>query len=143
MTETTFAYLPGEHEAERASNSYLMSVVALIGGMPLPIMNLIATFIFFLGNRKSTYFVRWHCLQAMLSQASAVVLNSIGFWWTLRVLFWDETVITNHYIAYMMTIFLYNLTEFIASIYCAIQTRKGVHVELWVFGGLTNQICKR
>ena len=50
--------VPGEHEAERASNSYLMSVVAVMAGLPLPIFNLIASIIFFFGNRKSTYFVR-------------------------------------------------------------------------------------
>ena len=47
-----FSYEPGEHEAEAASNSYLMSLIAIIVGLPLPIVNLIATFIFYLGNRK-------------------------------------------------------------------------------------------
>ena len=56
-----FSYVPGEHEAETASSSYLMSLVAIIIGLPIPIVNLAATAIFYLGNRKSTYFVRWHC----------------------------------------------------------------------------------
>ena len=38
-----FDYEPTEHEAEKASNSYLMSLIALIVGLPLPIINLIAT----------------------------------------------------------------------------------------------------
>ncbi|MDP1993761.1 MAG: hypothetical protein Q8K40_00805, partial [Ignavibacteria bacterium] len=56
-----FTYKPDEYEAEKASNSYLMSMVALIAGLPLPIINLIATVIFYVGNRKGSYFVRWHC----------------------------------------------------------------------------------
>jgi len=64
--ENKFEYQPSEHEAEKASNSYLMSLIALIAGMPLPIINLIASVIFFVGNRKGTYFVRWHCTQALL-----------------------------------------------------------------------------
>ena len=39
----SFPYVPGEHEAEKASNSYLMSLIAVIAGLPLPIVNLIAT----------------------------------------------------------------------------------------------------
>lgn len=141
MRNTTFTYLPGEHEAEKASNSYLMSLIALIAGLPLPIINLIATFIFYLGNRKGTYFVRWHCTQALLSQFSLLFINSFGFWWTVSIVF-DEEQITNNYIAYLITAFVFNLAEFIATIYTAIQTRKGIHVEWWMYGSLTNLICK-
>jgi len=67
MMNRKFIYEPGEHEAEKASNSYLMSLVALITGILLPIINLLATFIFYMGNRKGTYFVRWHCMHALLT----------------------------------------------------------------------------
>jgi uncharacterized Tic20 family protein len=136
-----FVYTPGEHEAEKASNSYLMSLIAVIAGLPLPIINLLATVIFYVGNRKSTYFVRWHCTQALLSQFSLLLMNSTGFWWTISIIFSDERV-TTHYIAYMITIFVFNLTEFIATIYTAIQTRKGIHVQWWLYGNLTNIVCK-
>lgn len=138
---TQFDYQPGEHEAEKASNSYLMSLVALIAGLPLPIINLIATLAFYLGNRKGTYFVRWHCIQALLSQLSMLFINSFGFWWTVSIIFTDETI-TSKYIAYILTAIIFNLTEFIATIYTAIQTRKGIHVEWWFYGNLTNLICK-
>ena len=85
-----FAYQPGEHEAEKASNSYLMSLIAIIAGLPLPIINLIATIIFYLGNRKGTFFVRWHCTQALLSQLSIFLINSYGFWWTVSIIFTEE-----------------------------------------------------
>lgn len=136
-----FAYVPSEHETERASNSYLMSLIAIMGGLPLPIINLIATFFFFLGNRKNTYFVRWHCTQALLSQFVLFPFNSAGFWWTVAIIF-GKTPINSNYIAYIITIFLFNLLEFIATIHAAIVTRKGQHVEWWVVGGITNQICK-
>lgn len=136
-----FSYVPGEHEAESASNSYLMSLIAIIAGLPLPIVNLIATLIFYLGNRNSTYFVRWHCTQALLSQLSMLFINSTGFWWTVSIVFTNETI-TGNYIAYIIAALLFNLTEFIATIYTAIQTRKGIHVEWWFYGSLTNLICK-
>ncbi len=136
-----FTYEPEEHETEKASNSYLMSLIAIIAGIPLPIINLIATLIFYLGNRKETYFVRWHCTQALLSQISILFINSFGFWWTVSILFTDE-IITNKYIAYIIAAFIFNLSEFIATIYTAIQTRKGIHVTWWFYGNLTNLICK-
>jgi len=74
-----FHYEPSEHEAEKASNSYVMSLIAIMGGLPLPIINLIATFVFYLGNRRGTYFVRWHCTQALLSQFVLLPFNSAGF----------------------------------------------------------------
>jgi hypothetical protein len=136
-----FSYEPGEHEAEKASNSYLMSLIALIVGLPLPIINLVATLIFYLGNRKGTYFVRWHCTQALLSQLSMLFINSFGFWWTISIIFTEEAI-TNKYIAYIIAAIIFNLSEFIATIYTAIQTRKGIHVQWWFYGNLTNLICK-
>lgn len=136
-----FPYKPGDHEAEKASNSYLMSLIAVIAGLPLPIVNLIATLAFYLGNRKGTYFVRWHCLQALFSQLILLCINSYGFWWTISILFSSETI-SNHYIAYLLAAFIFNLGDFIATIYTAIQTRKGIHVEWWFYGPLTNLICK-
>jgi uncharacterized Tic20 family protein len=136
-----FEYEPGEHEAEKASNSYLMSLIALMAGLPLPIVNLIATLIFYLGNRKGTYFVRWHCTQALVSQLSMLAMNSIGFWWTISIIFGSEDV-TNNFIGYMLTILIFNLIEFIITIRTAIETRKGNHIEWWFFGPLTNLICK-
>lgn len=132
---------PEEHEAEKASNSYLMSMIAVIAGLPLPIFNLIATLIFYLGNRKSTWFVRWHCTQALISQFSLFFINSAGFWWTIAILFTDE-VITNRYIAYVFTIIIFNLAELGATIYTSILTRRGFHVEWWVYGPITDKICK-
>ncbi len=141
MAEMIETYKPTDHEAEAASNSYLMSLVVLIMGMPLPIVNLLAGIIFFVGNRKRGYYVRWHCTQAMLSQLSLLFMNSTGFWWTVSIIFSKEQV-TSRYIAYIITILIFNLSEFIATIYSAIKTRKGIHVEWWFYSSFTNLICK-
>lgn len=141
MKTSAFPYEPGDHELERASNSYLMSLVAVVAGLPLPIINLLATFFFFLGNRKSTYFVRWHCTQALLSQCSLLFMNAAGFSWTLNIAF-TEATISNAYIAYMITVIIFNIADFIATMYSAIEVRKGKHVQWWFYGNLTNLLCK-
>ncbi|MBS3914213.1 MAG: DUF4870 domain-containing protein [Bacteroidetes bacterium] len=134
-------YTPGEHEAEKASNSYLMSLIVVVAGLPLPIINLIATLVFWLANRRATYFVRWHCMQALLSQFLLFFMNSYGFWWTISLIF-GERSISNEYIAYLITLLVVNLTEFIVTIYTAIQTRKGKHISWWFYGSITDIIVK-
>mgnify|MGYP005859569459 CR=1 FL=1 len=136
-----FEYTPDESEKDKASKSYLMSLVALIAGLPLPIFNLIATFFFFVANRTGTYFVRWHCTQALLSQVSMVVINSVAFWWTVSVIFTSEPF-TSAYFGYILTVLIFNLFEFIATIYTAVQTRKGVHVEWWLYGALSHLLVR-
>lgn len=132
---------PSEDEAESASNSYLMSLIAIVAGLPLPIINLIATLIFYLANRKSTYFVRWHCTQALLSQFSLLFVNSAAFWWTISIIFTEEQISVN-YFAYISTVLLFNIIEFITTIYTAIKIRKGIHVKWWFVGHLTDIIVK-
>lgn len=139
--ETKFAYRPADHEREKASNSYLMSLVALIAGLPLPIINLVATFFFYLANRKGTYFVRWHCTQALFSQLALLGINSFSFGWTMSIIFGDEKV-SNQYFAYIFTVIIFNLLEIFSTIYAATQVRKGKHVQFVFFGNLTNLICK-
>ena len=136
-----FNYKPYDSELERASNSYLMSLVAVLGGLPLPIMNLLASIFFYLGNRKSTAFVKWHCTQALLAQLGMFFFNTVGFWWTISIIF-KEGEFTNTYIAYMLTIIGFNLVEFVFTLYLASQTRKGNHIEIYFFADITNLICK-
>ena len=141
ITNNKFYYKPNDSELERASNSYLMSLVAVIGGLPLPILNLLATLFFYLGNRKSTPFVKWHCTQALLSQLGLFFFNSAGFWWTIGILFMNDKT-TNYYFGYMITLIVFNIIEFISTLILASRTRKGVHAELYFFADITNLICK-
>lgn len=132
-------YHPREDEKEKASNGYLMSVITIMVGVPLPIINLFATGIFFLAFRKSTPFVRWHCTQALLSQLTVFVMNSFAFGWTMSIIFGSETI-TDLYIGYMLTSFTFNVYEVIVNMIAAINVRKGRHVSWWFWGTLTNII---
>lgn len=136
-----FAYQPAEHETRKAAYSYIMSLIALAGGMPLPILNFLATLIFYLGKRKSTYFVRWHAIQALYSQLSLLLLNSGGVYWTLNIVFGNYTV-TNAFVAYLIIVIVANVTEFVATIISSVNINKGQHVEWWLYGALTHQTCK-
>jgi len=132
---------PDEFESEKASNGYLMSLVAIMVGLPLPVVNVIASTIYYFSHRRSSYFVRWHCTQALLAQIITFFVNAAGVYWTLSIVF-GSNVITNAYIAYIVTIVSFNLVEFIATIYSAVRTRKGKHVVWWFFGALTDTLVK-
>lgn len=133
---------PLEYEAEKASNSYVMSLIAVIAGLPLPLINLAATLIFYLGNRKQTYFVRWHCTQALLSQSSLLVINTAGVAWSVTLLV-KSAPVTSNYIAYIIAVLVFNAAEFIATVDAAIKTRKGIHVQWFFYGNLTDLVCRK
>lgn len=135
------AYHPSDSEREKAANSYLMSLMAAMVGLPLPIVNMLATVIFYLANRKRTYYVRWHCTQALISQIPLYFTNTVLFWWTVRLLLGYESL-TSFYFAYLFTVVLFNVIDYIATIYSAVKVRKGEQVEWYVYGGLTDLICK-
>jgi hypothetical protein len=138
----TFSYKPDESEREKAANSYLISMVAVIAGMPLPIINFLATLFFWLGVRNSQFFVRWHSTQALFVQAVLFLLNVAMMWWLLSIVLGNATF-TNGFIAYAITVVLINLTGFVMTIYSAIQVNKGAHVEWWLMAAITHQVCKK
>lgn len=130
-----------EDSAEKSSNVYLMSLVGVMAGLPLPILNLLATIIFFIGNKKAQPIVKWHCIQGMLSQFVLFIFNSVSFWWTISILFYKEEI-TNNYLSYLIFVIILNVVELISTIYTAIKVRKGQHIEWWIYGPLTNLILK-
>jgi uncharacterized membrane protein len=138
MEETNFIY---EEEAEQASYAYLMSVLIVIVGLPMPIINVIGSVVFYVANRRKTYFVRFHSLQSMLSQLSIVPINSIGVGWTISIIT-SHNELSNLYFAYIIMLIAVNITEFVSSLYAAIQTRKRKDVRFWFFGQLTELLCK-
>lgn len=141
--KTKFHYIPDLEERETASNSYLMSLVILMGGISLPIVNVIATFFFWLANRKGTQFVRWHCSQALLSQFVLVVPNLIFTSWTVRIFLLSDVEISSAYIVYGITVLSFNLFEFIMTIITAMMTRKGIHAKWWLYSDVIDALSRK
>ncbi len=142
MIRKEFIYTPNETEKEKASTVYLMSLLAFIVGLPFPFANLIATLIFYLGNRKGTYFVRWHCWQAIALQFIIALMNSLCFYRTLWIIL-GTARITNDYIALLIVSLIVNILSFIMIIRAAVLVRKGQHIQWWLFGTCAQLICKQ
>jgi hypothetical protein len=154
------------HEYEQASNSYMMAVVAVIAGLPFPIINLIATVGYYLAHRKASYFVRWHCIQAALGQIVLIPFNSIAFAWTLGILFGGRGFLGLYdiprryyvdnqlpfddysgaglaYWLYITFIIILNITEFIVVVATASRVKKGHNVRWFVLANITDKLCNK
>lgn len=127
---------PSEQDAEDASNSYLIALIVVF-----PLLGFLASALYLHNNRKSSYFVRWHCMQALLSQVIILPLNSYCFWWTLSVVK-GHLAFSTLFVITMISVFLFNVLELIALIYTAIKVRAGEHIEWRLYRSLTNFICK-
>lgn len=128
-------------DQEKASNAYLMSLIAVVIGLPMPIINLVATGIFYLLSRKGSPFVKWHTTQALVSQIPLFVMNNILFWWTVRILLFGVPL-NSIYIAYFILVNIYNIADFYATAISAIKARQGITYRWFMYGVLTDLIMK-
>ncbi|WP_297334623.1 DUF4870 domain-containing protein [Flavobacterium sp.] len=130
------------HEHEQAGNAYLMAIVGLIAGLPLPIVNFIASLIYYFSNLKSSYYVRWHCIQAMLAQLIIMPFNSVAIGWTLRLIFTDDEP-GWYYGFYIFGVILLNICEFVAVMITASKVKKGENVRWAVIAVITDALCSK
>jgi uncharacterized membrane protein len=163
MTNSIKTELIHSADLEQASNSYLMAIVAVIAGLPLPIINTIASIIYYIAHRRSSYFVRWHCIQSILAQAVMASFNSIAFAWTLNLIFnsdeyfgqqtpehLDNTLFSElfysvpiYYWMYITIVIILNVAEFITVLITATQVRKGTNVRLFVLANIADALTNK
>lgn len=135
-------YKPTERECEKSSFAYLMSLFIFFFGVPLPIINLLVVVFFYLMNRSETYFVRWHCMQCLISQIPVFFINTVFFWWTISILFFGAEV-SYGYLIYLMLAALFNVIEMIIVIYAAIDVRKGNDIRWLGISTMTDKLIKK
>lgn len=130
------SYTPGESEKESASNAYVLTLMTVMVGLPFPVINLLACVGFYFLQRNKTPFTRFHALQAILSQVPIIIMNSGGIFWTVHIIF-HKTPVTNSYIAYIITIVIFNIIDIVYNIIAAVKARKGLIYSYSFFGPLT------
>jgi uncharacterized membrane protein len=128
-----------EEDFEKASNAYLMSLVSLIISFPLPIVNLIATLLYYNFSRKENDFVRWHCVQSLLSQVFLVFFNSPSLYFIISYYFKEEWP-PIPVLAFIGFVVLLNLFEYIATAYAASVVRNGGNIRWWGFSQLADRV---
>lgn len=129
-----------------AMGSYLMMFGSMAVGLPLPIINLLASIIYYYGYKNKSRFVKFHCLQSLYSQLPTSLLNAVFMIWTFRILFWGRignddydtgfADIGDFYWGFLITLIILNLVYFTFSLIAAFKARKGKMYYMFFFGKL-------
>ncbi|MBN2572012.1 MAG: DUF4870 domain-containing protein [Ignavibacteriales bacterium] len=120
-------------EREDAMGAYFMMFASLAGGIPFPLINLIASFIYYFLNKSKSRFVHFHSHQSLTSQIPVSVLNAIAIVWGILLIV-NNFHITRDFITYLIAIGIVNLVYFIFSIIAAVKARKGKFYYFIFFG---------
>jgi len=124
-----------ERQKEDAMGAYLMMFASFAIGLPLPLLNLIASIIYFFVNRKNGDFVAFNCLQALLSHVPVVLLNAGVVGWVVGIL-----VVPPHdafsaaFFWFLFFVVLVNLAWIIWSIVAMVHARKGHFIYMPLIG---------
>ncbi len=124
-----------EREKEDAMGAYLMMFAAWGIGLPLPLLNLVAAFIYFIVNRKTSRFVAFHSWQSLASQLPVSLLNVGAVAWLLAILF-TGFHFTAAFFVYLIFTGLVNVLYVVWSIIALVKARKGQMYYLPLFGRL-------
>ncbi|MGA2639594.1 MAG: DUF4870 domain-containing protein [Spirochaetia bacterium] len=115
-----------EREKEDAMGAYLMMFAALAIGIPIPLLNLVASIIYFFVNRKTGLFVAFHALQALLTHVPVVVLNAGVVGWLIGILATPpHDMFGAAFFWYLFFVVLVNIAYIIWSIVALVHARKG------------------
>jgi uncharacterized membrane protein len=126
-----------EREKEDAMGGYLMMFASIAAGLPLPVVNLIASVIYYYMNRNKSRFIHFHSLQSLLTQIPISLLNATFVFFTINNFIVQEVASAPaEYIYFAVVVALSNLIYFIFSIVAAIKARKGRMYYFVFFGKL-------
>lgn len=128
-----------ERQREEASFAYLIPFVTIIGGLPLPIVNLIVCVIYWRYVQKKPPFVRFHALQSLFTTIPIVLINA-GAVFLLASMFFRDLDYATWMGGYFAAAIIFNLIEFIFNIYAAINARKGRSFLFIGFGALAYRL---
>jgi uncharacterized Tic20 family protein len=121
-------------EKDDAMGGYLMMFAALGAGLPLPIINLIASIIYYQMNKSASRFVRFHTYQALMSQLPLTLANGVCVGWGLRIAISSSWHMNNYFIGYACTLLVANILYLVFGIVSAVKASKGRMYYYWFFG---------
>lgn len=127
-------------ECEDAMGAYLMMFAAIAAGLPLPILNLLASVVYYFVNRGVSRFVHFHALQALLAQIPVTLMNASVVFWTIRTLV-KEQEFTRYFAAYVATVVVVNILYLIVNIIAALRARKGRFYYMLIFGRIAYHVA--
>jgi len=124
-----------QREKDDAMASYLMMFASWAVGLPLPLVNLVASVVYYAVNRKSSKFVAFHALQSFLSQVPVSLLNAGVVGWGIGLLVKGEAAGSLWpFLGYVFFTAAVNILYIVFSIVALIAANKGRFYYLPFFG---------
>lgn len=126
-------------EKEDAMGAYLMMFAAVAIGLPLPVINLIASIIYYFINKKKSRFIHFHSLQALLSNIPTTLINWGAVIWAVTIFFKEDWHLTEEFWAYVVFAGASTFLYFIVSLIAAYKARQGKMYYFLLFGKIAYQ----
>jgi uncharacterized membrane protein len=124
-----------QREKDDAMASYLMMFASWAVGLPLPLVNLVASVVYYVVNRKGSKFVAFHSLQSFLSQVPVSLLNAGVVGWGIGLLVKGDTAGNLWpFLGYVFFAAAINILYLVFSIVALVQANKGRFYYLPFFG---------
>jgi uncharacterized membrane protein len=126
-----------QREKDDAMASYLMMFASWAVGLPLPLVNLVASVVYYVVNRKGSKFVAFHSLQSFLSQVPVSLLNAGVMGWGIGLLVkGDAAGSLWPFLGFAFFVVAVNILYIVFSIVALLQANKGRFYYLPFFGRL-------
>ena len=128
-------------ERERSLASYFMMFISSTIGLPLPFINLIASWIYYAYTKRTSSFVKFHSLQSLISQIPVTLLNTSLVIWIATVVFsnfhqFKDALFTSSFFGFVATVIAVNLVYIIFSIIAAVRAFNGRLYYFPFFGNI-------
>ena len=124
-----------DREKEDAMGAYFMMFAGLGLGAPLPLINLVASVVYWAINRRKSRFVAFHSLQSLLEQIPVTLFNAGLIAWLLVILFTDLVFPREFWVALVFVV-LVNILDIVVSVIALTRARKGRFFYMPLFGRL-------
>jgi uncharacterized Tic20 family protein len=125
-----------ESERDDAMAAYFMMFASLAIGLPLPLVNLAASLVYWLVNRRTSRFVAFHSLQSLLSHLPVTLANAGLVGWTVAAVV-SPVRFGPAFFWYLAFTVLLNIAYIVISIIALVQARKGRFYYMPVFGRIS------
>lgn len=122
-------------ERDDAMGAYLMMFASLAMGLPLPLLNIVASTIYYFINRKNSRFVAFHALQALISHIPVTLVNAGAVVWLIVELVGRHSL-TAPFIAFGAFAIALNLAFLVYTLIALVRARRGQFFYLPLFGRL-------
>ncbi|MFB6257614.1 MAG: DUF4870 domain-containing protein [Flavobacteriales bacterium] len=121
---------------------YLIMFASQAGGLPLPLLNLLAAWIYYHFLSDSSRFVRYHTLHSLLAQIPVSLLNAAFVIWLIVDLVQGDPF-DMAFLGFFLAVLLVNLLYIIFSIIAAVKAYKGRFYYFIFFGPLAFETIYR